>query len=445
MTTGEPSPVAIRRLARGGAPDEHAVLSANNRDFIHITIRPELWQGESPLPGPCTPAKSLALTPQDRTRSEAASGHDAAASAVPRQVTEAAAHGGSWDTERLDAYVPANGERPSEQALAAAAGWLARSVPVVIPTETVYGLAAPALDRRAVAAVFGIKGRPADNPLIVHVTRPDHLSRIGAVMSALAEQLARRFWPGPLTLVLPCTAHIPWVTAGLNSVAVRHPAHAFAAALIDRAGPLAAPSANRSGRPSPTRGRHAALDLAGRVPLVIDGGALEHGLESTVLDVRGEEPVLLRPGALPLEALEQVLGRSIATADAHGPVRSPGMKYRHYSPRAELWLYPAAEGARARLEHDAAALAARGRRLGVIAAQRVPAERFIALPGAAPELARQMFAWLFELDELGVDDILVEGIAPDGLGRAVMDRLGRAATHVRDGRAEPVREKGCSA
>ena len=395
------------------------------------------------MPRPCCPAKSLALTVQDRTHSEGAGGHDAAPSALPRQAP-AAGERDVWDTERLAAYASSDAGRPSEHALAAAAGWLARGVPVVIPTETVYGLAAPALDRRAVAAVFEIKGRPADNPLIVHVTRSAHLGQIGAVPSALAQRLTERFWPGPLTLVLPCTAHIPWVTAGLDSVAVRHPAHAFAAALIDRAGPLAAPSANRSGRPSPTRGRHAALDLAGRVPLVIDGGALEHGLESTVLDVRGEEPVLLRPGALPLEALEQVLGRPIATASAHGPVRSPGMKYRHYSPRAELWLYPAGNGARARLEQDAAELSARGRRLAVIAAQRVPAERFIALPSGAPELAHQMFAWLFELDELGVDDILVEGISADGVGRAVMDRLGRAATHVRDGRPEPARAKGRS-
>lgn len=346
----------------------------------------------------------------------------------------------TWDTELLDAFEPPASGAPAQGSVAAAAAWLARSVPVVIPTETVYGLAAPALDRAAVAKVFEIKGRPADNPLIVHVTRAEHLSQIGAVLSPLARALSERFWPGPLTLVVPCRAHIPWVTAGLDSVAVRHPAHPFAAALIDSVGPLAAPSANRSGRPSPTRGRHAAGDLAGRVPLVVDGGSLEHGLESTVLDVRGEQPVLLRPGALPLEALEQALGVAIAAATAHGPVRSPGMKYRHYSPRAEVWLYPS-QGpsdalARARLVQDAAACAARGRRLAVIAQQPVPAERFIPLPSDSREVARQMFAWLFELDELGVDFILVEGVAARGVGRAVMDRLGRAATRVRDGRAE---------
>ena len=346
------------------------------------------------------------------------------------------------DTQRLDAFEPPGSGQPSERALATAAGWLSCSVPVVIPTETVYGLAAPALDRRAVAAVFEIKGRPADNPLIVHVTRRAHLDQIGAAAAPLARVLMDRFWPGPLTLVVPCSAQIPWVTAGLDSVAVRHPAHAFAAALIDRVGPLAAPSANRSGRPSPTRGAHAALDLAGRVALVVDGGELEHGLESTVLDVRGERPVLLRPGALPLEAIEDAIGAPIATASAHGPVRSPGMKYRHYSPRAELWLYPPGSGARARLEHDAATHAACGRRLGIIARKPAPAERFIALPDDTRALGRQMFAWLLELDEIGVDYILVEGVPAQGVGRAVMDRLGRAATRVRDGRGEPTTPEG---
>ena len=345
----------------------------------------------------------------------------------------------TWDTRLVDAFEgPAQG-RPSEGALAAAADWLSRGVPVVIPTETVYGLAAPAADRRAVAAVFEIKGRPADNPLIAHVTRRAHLDQIGAQLSPLARVLTERFWPGPLTLVVRCEAELPWVTAGLDSIAVRHPAHAFAAALIDRAGALAAPSANRSGRPSPTLGIHAARDLAGRVPLVVDGGALEHGLESTVLDVRGEHPILLRPGALPLELIEEALGAPIAAAGEHGPARSPGMKYRHYSPRAELWLYPAGGGTRARIGQDAAAQTASGRRVAVIAREPVPAVRFIPLPADTRELGRRMFALLFELDELGVDCILVEGVAARGIGRAVMDRLGRAATRVRDGGAEPAR------
>jgi L-threonylcarbamoyladenylate synthase len=202
--------------------------------------------------------------------------------------------------------------------------------------------------------------------------------------------------------------------------------------LIDRIGPLAAPSANISGRPSPTRAEHALGDLAGRVPLIIDGGALEHGVESTVLDVRGELPVLLRPGALPLELLEAACGRSIDAATAHGPVRSPGMKYRHYSPRAELWLYPVneAQPASSRIARDASRLRAAGRRVAVIARERLEAERFIERPQEPTELARHLFCWLYELDALGVDTILVEGVAAAGMGRAVMDRLTRAATRV---------------
>ena len=155
-----------------------------------------------------------------------------------------------WTTQVLPAFEPASSRLPSSEALAAAADWLARSVPVVVPTETVYGLAAPAADRRAVGAVFDIKGRPHDNPLIVHVTREAHLAQVGAVLPPLARKLARQFWPGPLTLVVPCEAELSWVTAGLDSVAVRHPAHPFAAALIERTGALAAPSTSEGGETS---------------------------------------------------------------------------------------------------------------------------------------------------------------------------------------------------
>jgi L-threonylcarbamoyladenylate synthase len=352
-------------------------------------------------------------------------------------------------TEVLGAFVDSERPEPSPAALSAAEAWLGQSVPVVIPTETVYGLAARALDRDAVLSIFEIKGRPADNPLIVHVTRPSHLEQAGAVLSPLARRLIERFWPGPLTLVVPCSAALPWVTAGLDSVAVRHPSHPFAAALIDRVGPLAAPSANLSGRPSPTRARHALADLRGRVPLIVDGGELEHGLESTVLDVRGDAPVLLRPGALPAELLEQALERRIEQASAHAAVRSPGMKYRHYSPRAELWLYPRDErpGAppegpvAALLGSDARALRASGRTVAAIAREPIEVDRFIPHPNDPGELARRLFGWLHDLDELGVDCILIEGVAHAGVGRAVMDRLERAATRVRgaSAAAQPAR------
>jgi L-threonylcarbamoyladenylate synthase len=343
----------------------------------------------------------------------------------------AAADEARWETEVLSAF-EASGGRPNPAALNRAGMWLRRGVPVVIPTETVYGLAAPALDRQAVEAIFSIKGRPLDNPLIVHVAGEQQLASVGAELSALARLLVAAFWPGPLTLVVNTHAALPWVTAGLDSIAVRQPRHEFAAALIREIGPLAAPSANLSGRPSPTRAQHAALDLAGRVPLVVDGGALEHGLESTVVDARGDAPVLLRPGAITAEELHACCGREALAPAPHGRIVSPGMKYRHYSPRAELWLYPApdTETRRRRLADDAAQLRASGRRVGVIARQPLDADHFIALPAEAAELGRQLFGWLRELDQLGMDCILIEGILPVGIGRAVMDRLERAAQRV---------------
>ena len=334
---------------------------------------------------------------------------------------------------------------PSEAALDRALHWFRRSVPVVIPTETVYGLAAPALDRRAVESIFLVKGRPLDNPLIVHVNGNEQLPQLGAHISDLAARLAEAFWPGPLTLVLRTSAALPWVTAGLDSIAVRQPQHDFAAELIQRAGPLAAPSANLSGLPSPTRASHALRDLSGRVPLVIDGGDLDHGVESTVIDARGEVPLLLRPGALSLEEIETVAGQAVGTpADEHA--RSPGMKYRHYSPRAELWLYPhsATPGAvpLQQLCRDVGELRARGRRVAVIARQSLAADHFIRLPAEPAEFARQLFSWLRELDDLKIDHVLVEGVPRVGVGRAIMDRLERAASQVRSSERDAPRGAG---
>ncbi len=335
-------------------------------------------------------------------------------------------------TRVLEAFeAGSSGRRPCRSALAAAEGWLCLGVPVVIPTETVYGLAARALDQAAVAQIFAIKGRPHDNPLIVHVTRERHWGEVGAQLSELGLRLARAFWPGPLTLVVETRMSLPWVTAGLDSIALRHPAHIFAAELIERVGPLAAPSANLSGRPSPTRAAHAAEDLTGLVPLVVDGGALEHGLESTVVDVRGALPILLRPGALSVEAIEAKAGTAIATStSSEGATRSPGMKYRHYSPRAELWLYRGTNASVAsRLCSDAAALRAQGRQVGAIARYPLATDCCISFVDER-ELGQQLFAWLRELDGLGMQHVLIEGVAELGVGRAVMDRLVRAATRV---------------
>jgi L-threonylcarbamoyladenylate synthase len=326
----------------------------------------------------------------------------------------------------------------SSSALARASDWLRRGVPVVIPTETVYGLAAPALHREAVEAVFAVKQRPLDNPLIAHVSGQDQLELLGIELSSLAARLADAFWPGPLTLVLPTKKEMPWVTAGLDSIAVRQPRHEFARALIERVGPLAAPSANRSGLPSPTRASHALQDLSGRVPLIVDGGELEHGVESTVLDVRGPAPVLLRPGALSIEAIETSCGCAVRLPRAGGEVRSPGMKYRHYSPRAQLWLYPPLAGnerAARQLARDALELRAQGRRVAVIARAPVQQVEYVALPAEPRQVARRLFHWLRELDDQGIEHVLIEGVPALGMGRAIMDRLERAATRVHRGEA----------
>jgi L-threonylcarbamoyladenylate synthase len=339
-----------------------------------------------------------------------------------------------WQTEVLAAFEPGAGGVPSERALGRAAHWLAESVPVVMPTETVYGLAAPALDERAVQTVFAIKQRPLDNPLIVHVAGAEQLPALGVRFSHLAQQLAEAFWPGPLTLVLPTQIELPWVTAGLDSIAVRQPRHEFTLALIRRAGPLAAPSANLSGLPSPTRAQHAAADLTGRVPLIIDGGDLDHGLESTVVDARGEQPLLLRPGALSAEEIEACCGRALLTPESGGRSRSPGMKYRHYSPRAELWLYPplsAHPAAAQQLADDARELRAQGRKVAAIVRQPIDVDRCIRLPSDPALMARHLFSWLRELDEERIEVVLIEGVSRVGIGRAIMDRLERAASGVR--------------
>lgn len=353
----------------------------------------------------------------------------------------------AWDTELLPAFAPraATGAAPSSNpapapnlaSLRSAERWLRQSEPVVVPTETVYGLAALARDRAGVERVFQIKGRPADNPLIAHVADLAQARELGQ-LGPLAEELARLFWPGPLTLVVDARESLPWLSAGLDSIALRLPSHGFMRALIERVGPIAAPSANLSGRPSPTQAAHAQLDLAGLVPLIVDGGALEHGLESTVVDARSSAPRLLRPGAVTVEQIEAALGVSLLAVDAGDSARSPGMKYRHYSPHAELWVYPLPEASGAAeaepsalIDADCRRLLAEGKRVGVIAVRPPAATRAFPMPASSAEVARSLFDWLRRCDELALDVILIEGVVAAGVGRAVMDRLLRAASVVR--------------
>ncbi|SFQ98188.1 L-threonylcarbamoyladenylate synthase [Desulfoscipio geothermicus] len=313
---------------------------------------------------------------------------------------------------------------------------------VAFPTETVYGLGANALDAQAVANIFRAKGRPADNPLIVHMDSFAALGKYILEMPAVVSALAEKFWPGPLTLVLRGNRSFPpVVTGGLSTVAVRVPAHPVALALLREAGvPVAAPSANASGRPSPTTASHVLEDLAGRIDLVLDGGPAGLGLESTVLDLTGQCPVILRPGGITRPDLEAVLGPveldpSVNGAPAGDRPRSPGMKYKHYAPRAPLVLFEGDSSGQvaAAIYAEAQRLEAGGKRVGILAcSETAPLYRGfdVVVTGRCSDsgsIAASLYDSLRRFDRLDVDIILAEGVAPRGLGLAVMNRLRRAA------------------
>ena len=301
---------------------------------------------------------------------------------------------------------------------------------VAFPTETVYGLGADALNGEAAARIFAAKGRPADNPLIAHIAGESGLAGLIALEPcACARKLMRAFWPGPMTLIFPKSPRVPReVTAGLDTVAVRMPSHPVARALISAAQtPIAAPSANRSGRPSPTTAAHVLEDMEGRIPLILDGGPCEVGLESTVVDVTGARPRILRPGGVTLEMLEGVVGDVdvdegvLHQLQAGSQARSPGMKYKHYAPKGEVTIVTGPRAAQeiARL-YDAA-----DGRAAILAFSQADygARRVYRLKNAPGEL----FAALRQLDEDGMETIYAEDVPTTGVGLAVMNRLMRAA------------------
>ncbi len=304
---------------------------------------------------------------------------------------------------------------------------------VAFPTETVYGLGAAATDVKAVKRIFTAKGRPPDNPLIVHISNPGQLNEVVKTVPDLAHLLMEKFWPGPLSLVMPrAEAVSPLVSAGLSTVAVRMPNHQVALDLIAASGmPIAAPSANRSGRPSPTTFSHVLEDLAGRIDAVIKSTVCTIGVESTVLDLTGPKPVILRPGGLSREELEEVLGCRVAVSglrDARGVPFSPGMKYRHYSPRAPLILVTGPKNRRRLLiELISNYYRRKSLRLGYLNSGFHEHLK----PMAGPEqFAAHLYRNLRQMDARGVDLILAEETEPTGLGLAVMNRLRKAATRV---------------
>ena len=319
---------------------------------------------------------------------------------------------------------------------------------VAFPTETVYGLGANALEAAAVRGIFAAKCRPADDPLIVHLGDATELTRV-AIANDASRMLGSRFWPGPLTLVLRKQPIVPAeVTAGLDTVAVRVPSHPVARELLRAAGlPVAAPSANRFGRPSPTRAQHVLDDLAGRIDAVIDGGPTDVGVESTIVEVARATPRLLRPGGLAAEDIEAVLGVPLVPAGPArpGPQAAPGLLPMHYSPRTALTLIVGpSEGARDRLMQEVEGALGAAQRVGVLALD----EDVAALAnGARLEVvgawsdpaatAQRLFDAVRALDAADLDLIYARELADPsvGLGRALGDRLRRAARRVIDVRA----------
>lgn len=331
--------------------------------------------------------------------------------------------------------VPVTPEAPEPDVIERAARVLRQGGLVAFPTETVYGLGADALNPQAVLRIFAIKGRPPDNPLIVHIAQKEHLLEVARAIPESAWILADAFWPGPLTLVLPRHEQVPReTTGGLETVAVRMPDSRIALALIRAVGrPIAAPSANLSGRPSPTAAEHVYEDLQGRIELILDGGPTRIGVESTVLDLTTSPPKILRPGGVSPEQLRPILGEVHLGAEATEARRSPGTRYRHYRPRAEVILIESwQEPKHRRLVEQ---LAARARRIGYVGRDRRLAfggaeVYLIELPPDPEVYARRLFAIFRELDQKEVEVIIVEGVEEKDLGIAVMDRLRRAASRV---------------
>ena len=313
---------------------------------------------------------------------------------------------------------------------------------VAFPTETVYGLGGNGLDSTACEKIYIAKGRPSDNPLILHISEFEELQPIVREISPAAKALMDAFWPGPLTMVFPKSDIVPEkATGGLDTVAVRFPNHPVARAIIKAAGlPIAAPSANSSGKPSPTRASHVEFDLNGKIDMIVDGGAAEWGLESTIVDVSGEVPMILRPGAVTKEMMEEVVGKvEIDPAILQKPAadlkpKAPGMKYTHYSPKAEVILVKGETTAVAdEINRLAAEDMAHGLKTGVMATEETKdlykADIVLSLGSRErpEEIGANLFKYLRKFDFLGAERVYSEVFSEEGEGMAIMNRLNKAA------------------
>ena len=332
-------------------------------------------------------------------------------------------------------------EKPDAAVLAEAGAIVKRGGLVAFPTETVYGLGGDALNPEAASAIYEAKGRPSDNPLIVHIADIEALGRIAADVPEGAERLAECWWPGPLTMIFEKKPVVPDATSGgLPTVAVRMPAHAAALGLIRASGGyIAAPSANTSGRPSPTCAEHVMADLNGKIDAVLDGGSVRIGLESTIVDFTEDVPVILRPGFINARMLEEILGEvrvdpGILSDNPNVRPKAPGMRYRHYAPRAKMTLVDGNEEAvvryireKIREAHDA------GLRCAVLTsaehakAYEADSVRILGARSDERELARHLYSALRGFDDDGIDVIYSEVFDTPQMGRAIMNRLLKAA------------------
>lgn len=309
---------------------------------------------------------------------------------------------------------------------------------VAFPTETVYGLGANALDEKAVRKIFTAKGRPTDNPLIIHIADYKDLNKLAHALPSYAKKLISKFWPGPLTLVVRKKSIVPdIVTAKSPTVAIRMPNHRVTLALIKEAGvPIAAPSANKAGRPSGTSAEDVLDDFKNKIELILDAGQTHFGLESTVLDISRNTPVILRPGAISKEALERVLKINLGNeSNSKGKARSPGMKYRHYSPQAKVILILNDRIKKVWNEEERLIrhFHNKGKRIGILATLRQNIKRpkadAICFAGSTlNRVGKNLFHCLRQLDKEKVDVILIESVPEHDMGLAIMNRLRKAAS-----------------
>ncbi len=331
-----------------------------------------------------------------------------------------------------------------KEAMKEAADLIREGELVAFPTETVYGLGADALHPEASKKIYAAKGRPSDNPLIVHISKFEDLVRIAKEVPSEAKKLSDAFWPGPLTMIVQKNDKVPYeTTGGMDTVAIRMPNHPIALELIEQSGCLiAAPSANTSGKPSPTEASHVALDMDGRIPLILDGGAVGIGIESTIVDLTEETPMILRPGYITKEMLEEALGSEVCidpgiiAADSERKPKAPGMKYKHYAPKADLVLV---EGETDRVVTEINRLTAekrqQGMKVGIIATDETRGDYeadWVMSIGARDDedaIARHLYKILREFDDLNVDAIYSESFATPRIGQAIMNRLLKAAGH----------------